>query len=190
MEIILLEKIGKLGNFGDIVNVKNGYGRNFLIPNNKAIRATDANKAAFASRKIEIEKEVAAKTSAALEVKAKIEGKNIVMIRQASEDGKLYGSVTSGDLVKELANLFQVSAAKTSITLDNQAKFLGAYTLNVNLYADVSAKLNLIVARTLEEAENTKNTLLAEKAKSSKKSTSASAENDSAPAETQENLAE
>jgi large subunit ribosomal protein L9 len=153
MEVILLEKSARLGNLGDIVKVKNGFARNFLIPQKKAIRATKENKDAFESRKIEIQKEMDVKIAQANQQKLLIDGKNLILIRQASDEGRLYGSVNSTVIANAISEEFQVKLSKASIILDEQIKYIGSYPIKAYIYADVIALIKVIVARSAEEAE-------------------------------------
>lgn len=153
MEVILLEKHAKLGGLGNVVRVKNGYARNFLIPQKKAIRATKENKEIFEARKATIQQEVDEKTSVAAAQREKLVGKHINIITQASDDGKLYGSVNPGTIVSTLNETFGLELAKANILMDDQIKFTGEYRVKVAFYVDVVAEIKVIVARSEEEAE-------------------------------------
>ncbi len=153
MEVILLEKHPRLGNLGDVANVKNGYARNYLIPNKKAIRATKENKEIFEARKADLLKETDFKIAAAKEQKLKFDNQTITVIMQASDDGKLYGSVNSNTIVTAVESELGLKISKPQITLDEQIKFVGSYIVKIALYADVSTKIRFIVARSPEEAE-------------------------------------
>lgn len=153
MEVILLEKHAKLGELGNIIRVKNGYARNFLIPQKKAIRATKENKEAFEARRASIQKEVEEKISAAVSQSEKIVGKHISIITQASDDGKLYGSVTPATIAAALNEDFGLELTKSNIVIDDQIKFTGEYKIKIAFYADVIANVKVIVARSAEEAE-------------------------------------
>ena len=152
MEVILLEKIGKLGHLGDKVNVKDGYARNFLIPSGKALRATKANMEIFEAKKAELAKvsEEAKKNAEALAVK--IKGKSFVVIRQAGDTGHLYGSVSTRDL----AGVLKASGADveyTKITIDTPIKEIGIYDVKVALHPEVVEVIKVNVARSEEEAK-------------------------------------
>lgn len=152
MEVILLEKIGKLGHLGDKVNVKDGYARNFLIPSGKALRATKANMEMFEAKKAELAKvsEEAKKNAEALAVK--IKGKSFVVIRQAGDTGHLYGSVSTRDLAGVLkANGADVEYTK--ITIDTPIKEIGIYDVKVALHPEVVEVIKVNVARSEEEAK-------------------------------------
>ena len=152
MEVILLEKIGKLGHLGDKVNVKDGYARNFLIPSGKALRATKANMEMFEAKKAELAKvsEEAKKNAEALAVK--IKGKSFVVIRQAGDTGHLYGSVSTRDL----AGVLKASGADveyTKITIDTPIKEIGIYEVKVALHPEIVDTVKINVARSEEEAK-------------------------------------
>lgn len=152
MEVILLEKIGKLGHLGDKVSVKDGYARNFLIPSGKALRATKANMEIFEAKKAELAKvsEEAKKNAEALAVK--IKGKSFVVIRQAGDTGHLYGSVSTRDLAGVLkANGADVEYTK--ITIDTPIKEIGIYDVKVALHPEVVEVIKVNVARSEEEAK-------------------------------------
>lgn len=152
MEVILLEKVGKLGHLGDVVKVKDGYARNFLIPSKKALRVTKANLEMFEKQKADLQtKNEAAKTSAKL-IADKIKGKSFVVIRQAGDTGHLYGSVSTRDL----ANVLKENGANidyTKITIDTPIKELGIYEVKVALHPEVVEVVKVNVARSEEEAK-------------------------------------
>jgi large subunit ribosomal protein L9 len=152
MEIILLERVAKLGQMGEIVRVRDGYGRNFLLPRGKALRATAANKQRFADQRAQLEtRNLTAKNEAAA-VAEKLDGTSYVLIRQAGESGSLYGSVSARDIGAALASEgFTVD--KGQIVINAPIKTLGLYTLNVVLHPEVDAKIIVNVARSAEEAE-------------------------------------
>jgi len=153
MEVILLENHSKLGNLGDVVSVKGGYARNYLLPNNMAVRATSENRAYFEKQKSVLEKEQQKKYSEAEKLKDQINGKDIVLIRQASDDGKLYGSVNSSNLAHAILSSYGLEVSKSNIVLNDQVKYTGKYSVQVIFTSSVSAKVNLIVARSEEEAQ-------------------------------------
>jgi len=152
MDIILLERIEKLGAIGDVVKVKNGYARNFLLPNGKALRANDANRQVFESNRARIESQNAERRSVA-ETDAKgIEGATIQLIRQASNTGQLYGSVSARDLAEALeADGHKI--AKNQIVLDRPIKAIGVQDVKLALHPEVSVVIHVNVARSPEEAE-------------------------------------
>jgi large subunit ribosomal protein L9 len=155
MQVILLERLGRLGKVGDVVNVKDGYARNFLIPQGKVLRATNENKKSFEARRSEIEKENADKRAIAEKEAVKIEGKFVVITRQAGDDGRLYGSVTSRDIA-EAANAMGLKIERTQIALQNPIKAIGVYPQKIVLHAEVSTNINVNIARSAEEAEAAK----------------------------------
>ena len=151
MEIILLEHVEKLGKMGDIVNVKSGYARNYLLPQNKALRATDANKAVFEKQKAELEARNKALFDEASKKAEALSGFSAVLIRQAAETGQLYGSVTIRDIaaaVKEAG--FNIE--RRCVYLEKPIKDLGVYEVKLNLHPEVSQSILVNVARTDDEA--------------------------------------
>jgi len=150
MEVILLEKIGRLGSMGDVVKVKNGYGRNFLIPQKKALRATEGNRKVFEARRAEIEKSNATARSAAEKEAKKFEKLSVTIVRQASEDGKLYGSVTSRDVAQALADQGHKIDRKFVI-LNTAIKNTGAFTAQVSLHPEVTVDIGVAVVRNESE---------------------------------------
>lgn len=153
MEVILLEPIKKLGNTGDKVIVKNGFARNYLIPRGVALRADKENLAVYESRKAEIEKVNAGKKAAAEATAKKLVGAKVTVLRQAAEDGRLYGAVS----VKEIADQLEAKGFEVDskvIELINPIKAVGIYKVRLSLYADVNADISVNVARTETEADN------------------------------------
>lgn len=152
MDVILLERIEKLGTIGDVVAVKNGYARNFLLPNGKALRANEANRKVFEANRERIEKENAERRSDAEKDAGKIDGVSVQLIRQASNTGQLYGSVSARDLVDALeAEGHKV--AKNQIVLDRPIKAIGMHDVKVALHPEVAVTVKVNVARSTEEAE-------------------------------------
>jgi large subunit ribosomal protein L9 len=152
MEVILLERIEKLGAIGDVVKVKNGYARNFLLPNGKALRANESNRKVFESNRERIEATNAERRSAA-EVDSKgIDGITVQLIRQASNTGQLYGSVSARDLA-ELLETEGHKLAKNQIVLDRPIKTIGLQDVRIALHPEVSVTIHVNVARSPEEAE-------------------------------------
>jgi large subunit ribosomal protein L9 len=152
MDVILLERVEKLGAIGDVVKVKDGYARNFLLPNKKALRSNDANRKVFESNRAKIESDNASRRSDA-ETEAKtFNDATVTLIRQASNTGQLYGSVAVRDLVDALvADGHKVG--KSAIVLDKPIKAIGVYTVKVSLHPEVSVAVKVNVARSPEEAE-------------------------------------
>lgn len=151
MEVILLERIARLGGMGDIVKVRDGYGRNFLIPMKKALRATAENKKVFEERRHIIEEQNKKSREAAEVVAKKLEGVKLTVVRQASQEGKLYGSVTIRDIADALkAQGFEI--ANSQIVLSSIIKNTGEYPVRVNLHAEVTTNVPLTVARIESEA--------------------------------------
>jgi large subunit ribosomal protein L9 len=152
MEVILLERIGKLGQMGDVVRVKDGYARNFLLPRGKALRATADNKSKFEGMKGELQQKSLELKGVAGEVAAKINGKNYVVIRQASESGQLYGSVSSRDIAA-LINAEGAQVNRTDVVLNAPIKSIGQYKVPLSLHPDVEVGITVTVARSEAEAE-------------------------------------
>jgi large subunit ribosomal protein L9 len=151
MDVILLERIGKLGHMGEVVKVKDGYARNFLLPNAKALRATANNKAKFERDRTMLEaKNAATKALAETEAKA-IEGKSFIIIRQAGESGQLYGSVSSRDIA-EAASEAGSTVNRNHIHIEAPIKSIGVYTVQVGLHPEVSVPVTVNVARSADEA--------------------------------------
>lgn len=152
MQVILLERIERLGKIGDEVRVKNGFGRNFLIPQGKALVANDRNRKRFEHEREAIEARNAAARDAAITDAEKLEGAVFVLIRQAGETGQLYGSVSARD-VAEAAEAAGHQVPRNSVRLDKPIKSIGIYDVSVRLHAEVAVKVQVNVARSNEEAE-------------------------------------
>ncbi|KHK91760.1 50S ribosomal protein L9 [Novosphingobium malaysiense] len=152
MDIILLERVEKLGAIGDVVSVKDGYARNYLLPNKKALRANERNKKVFEANRAKIEAENAEKRSAAESHSSNVEGKQVVLIRASSNSGQLYGSVSVRDIVEAL-NEQGADVAKQMIVLERPIKTLGVFDVRVNLHPEVSVNVQVNVARSPDEAE-------------------------------------
>ena len=152
MEVVLLERIEKLGQMGDVVSVKDGYARNFLLPQEKALRATKANLARFETERAQLEARNLELKKEAEAVAEKLDGQQFVVIRQASEAGSLYGSVAARD-VAEVATEGGFTVERRQIVLDKPVKELGLHTMKVVLHPEVSAEITINVARSEEEAE-------------------------------------
>jgi len=152
MQVILLERIEKLGSIGDEVKVKDGYARNFLLPRGKALRANQANRKVFEANRSRIESQNAERRTAAEADSKTLEGVSILLIRQASNTGQLYGSVSARDLAEALeADGHKV--AKNQIVLDRPIKAIGVQEVKVALHPEVSVTIRVNVARSPEEAE-------------------------------------
>lgn len=149
MDVILLERISRLGSVGDVVKVKNGFARNFLLPQKKALRATDDNKKVFEGRRAALEKQNAESRIAAEKIAATMGNLSVSIIRQASEDGKLYGSVAARDVEVALAEAGQ-RIERRFIDLTTAIKSLGVYEAIVNLHPEVQVKVKVQVARNAE----------------------------------------
>ena len=152
MQVILLERIGRLGQMGDVVNVKNGYARNFLLPQKKALRATEENLARFEGQRAQLEARDLELKKEAEAVAGKLEGKSFLAIRQAGDTGQLYGSVTSRDLA-EVITAGGFSVDRRQIVLDKPIKTLGVHATRIALHPEVVVQVNLNVARSEDEAE-------------------------------------
>jgi len=152
MDVILLERVEKLGAIGDVVSVKNGFARNYLLPNKKALRANEANKKVFEANRANIEAENAARRSDAEKASKGVEGKTVILIRQASNTGQLYGSVSARDLSEALTEA-GAKVAKSEIVLGKPIKTIGLFDVRVQLHAEVAVTVKVNVARSPEEAE-------------------------------------
>jgi large subunit ribosomal protein L9 len=155
MEVILLERVAKLGQMGEVVRVKDGFARNFLLPRGKALRATKDNRAKFDTMKADLEARNLQAKGEAEKVGSKIEGRDVVVLRQASETGQLYGSVSSRDLV----GLFEaegINVNRNQILLDMPIKAIGQHKISIALHPEVEVGVTVTVARNAEEAERIK----------------------------------
>ncbi len=151
MQVILLERVGRLGGIGDEVRVRNGFARNFLLPQGKALRATDANRKKFESQRGQIEARNAEARAAATSLAGGIEGKTVVIIRQAGETGQLYGSVSSRDIAEALTAA-GTSVARSQVDLTRPIKTVGLHQVTIRLHAEVASKVSVNVARSDDEA--------------------------------------
>jgi len=152
MEVILLERVAKLGQMGDVVRVRDGYGRNFLLARGKALRATEDNKKRFESQKLELETRNLELKAEADSVAEHLDGQSVVILRQSGESGVLYGSVSPRDVADALAaEGFKV--ARGQVTLNHPIKTLGLHTVPVVLHPEVSVSVTVNVARSAEEAQ-------------------------------------
>ena len=152
MEVILLERVEKLGQIGDIVSVKNGFARNYLLPNKKALRANAANKKVFEANRAKIEADNASKRSDAEAASKGIDGKTVQLIRQASNTGQLYGSVSARDIVEALEGE-GAKVTKSQVVLDRPIKNIGVHDVKVALHPEVAVIIKVNVARSPEEAD-------------------------------------
>ncbi|WP_395539618.1 50S ribosomal protein L9 [Neotabrizicola sp. sgz301269] len=152
MQVILLQRVAKLGQMGEVVNVKDGYARNFLLPQGKALRANDANIKSFETRKAQLEATNLETRKEAETIAEKLDGQTFIVIRSASEAGALYGSVTARD-ASEAATAAGFTVARGQVEMDKPIKDLGIHTITVVLHPEVAAKVKLNVARSVEEAE-------------------------------------
>ena len=152
MEVILLERVGKLGQMGEVVRVKDGYARNFLLPQGKALRATKDNRAKFEGMKVQLEARNLEMKTEAEGIAGKLKGKSFVVQRQASESGQLFGSVSARDIASILVDGgFTVS--RSQIALHAPIKMIGMHTVPVALHPEVEITITMNVARNADEAE-------------------------------------
>ncbi len=152
MDVILLERVGRLGQMGDVVKVKDGYARNFLLPQGKALRATEANRQTFEGQRVQLEAKNLELKSEAEEIAGRLEGQSFVSIRQAGDTGQLYGSVSTRDIAEAItAGGFSVD--RRQVLLDRPIKTLGLHDIRVALHPEVTVKVAINVARSTDEAE-------------------------------------
>jgi large subunit ribosomal protein L9 len=152
MQVILLERIGRLGQMGDVVTVKDGFARNFLLPQGKALRATEANRKRFERDKAQLEaRDLELKTEAA-SVSSKLDGKSFIVIRQAGDSGQLYGSVSTRDIAAVITE-GGFSIERRQVLLDRPIKMLGVHELRIALHPEVVPHVTVNVARSPDEAE-------------------------------------
>jgi large subunit ribosomal protein L9 len=151
MEVILLERISRLGQMGDVVRVRDGYARNFLLAQGKALRATDTNRKQFDSQRTHLEARNLERKQEAEQVATKLDGKSFVVVRQAGETGQLYGSVSTRDLAEAIeAGGFSINRGQ--IALNTPIKTIGLHSVTVMLHPEVEAKITVNVARSEDEA--------------------------------------
>ena len=151
MDVILLERVAKLGQMGEIVHVKNGFARNFLLPQGKALRATDANKKQFESQKSQLEARNLERKKEADVVAEKLNGQSFIVVRQAGETGQLYGSVSSRD-ISDLVTEGGFSITRNQVVLEHPIKTIGLHEIAVALHPEVEATISINVARSADEA--------------------------------------
>lgn len=152
MKVVLLERVEKLGSIGDVVSVKDGFARNFLLPRNKALRATQANLKVFEGQRAQIEARNAEARAQAEKVGSKLEGTNYVLIRQAGESGQLYGSVSGRDVADAIA-AEGGRVDRSQVVLDRPIKTLGVHPVKLRLHAEVTVTVNVNIARSQDEAD-------------------------------------
>jgi large subunit ribosomal protein L9 len=152
MEVILLERVGKLGQMGDVVRVKDGFARNFLLPRGKALRASADNKARFEGMKADLEKRNLESKGEAGKLASKIDGKSYVVLRQASEAGQLFGSVTTRDIAR-LLNEDGAEVERAQVAINAPIKTIGQYKVPLALHPEIEVAVTVIVARSADEAE-------------------------------------
>ncbi|GGH04211.1 MAG TPA: 50S ribosomal protein L9 [Oceanicaulis sp.] len=152
MKVVLLERVEKLGTIGDVVSVRPGFARNFLLPQQKALRATEANMARFEREREILEKRNAERAAEARGQGSHLDGASFVLIRQASESGQLYGSVSTRDIA-DAASSDSLTVTRGMVDLNTPIKTLGVHTVRVVLHPEVIVEITINVARTPEEAE-------------------------------------
>ena len=152
MQVILLERISRLGQMGDTVKVKDGFARNFLLPQGKALRANEANKKKFEGQRAQLEARNLERKSEASQIAEKLDGKSFIVVRSAGETGQLYGSVSTRDIA-ELLTAEGFSVSRTQIELNQPIKTIGLTNVAIALHPEVEVTVTLNVARSAEEAE-------------------------------------
>jgi large subunit ribosomal protein L9 len=152
MEVILMERVAKLGHMGEVVRVKDGYARNFLLPSGKALRATEANKKKFESQRAQLEARNLEQKQEAEKVGAKVNGQSFVILRQAGESGQLYGSVSTRDIADVItAGGFTIN--RNQVVIQSPIKTLGLHNVPLHLHAEVDVSVTVNVARSADEAD-------------------------------------
>ena len=152
MEVILLERVAKLGHMGEVVRVKEGFARNFLLPRGKALRATADNRAKFEGMKADLEARNLKAKGEASQVAEKINGRNVVLLRQASETGQLFGSVSVRDVIASFES-DGVSFSRSQVLLDAPIKTIGQHKISIAVHPEVEVAVTVTVARSADEAE-------------------------------------
>jgi large subunit ribosomal protein L9 len=152
MQVVLLERVEKLGQIGDVVKVKDGFARNYLLPKKKALRATNANLAFFETQRTQLEARNLERRKEAEQVGEKLKGKIFVLLRQAGDRGQLYGSVSPRDIAEAITS-GGFSIARTQVPIDKAIKNIGLHEISVVLHPEVRVPVNINVARTEDEAE-------------------------------------
>ena len=151
MEVILLERVAKLGQMGEVVRVKDGFARNFLLPRHKALRATKDNREKFEGMKADLEARNLQAKGEASKVAEKIDGKNVIILRQASETGQLFGSVSVRDIIAALA-ADGVTVSRSQVLLDAPVKVIGQHKVDIAVHPEVEVGVTVTVARSADEA--------------------------------------
>jgi large subunit ribosomal protein L9 len=152
MEVILLERVEKLGAIGDVVKVKDGFARNYLLPNKKALRANENNRKLFEANRARIEEDNANRRTEAEQASSGVDGKTVQLIRQASNTGQLYGSVSARDIVEALEGV-GAKVTKSQVVLDRPIKAIGVHDVKIALHPEVAVTVKVNVARSPEEAD-------------------------------------
>lgn len=152
MEVILLERVAKLGQMGDVVRVKDGFARNFLLPRGKALRATNDNRTKFDGMKAELEARNLKAKGEATQVAEKIDGRNVVILRQASETGQLFGSVSVRDIMTSFES-DGITLSRSQVLLDHPIKTIGQHGVSIAVHPEVEVSVSVTVARSADEAE-------------------------------------
>jgi large subunit ribosomal protein L9 len=152
VDVILMERVGKLGHIGDTVRVKDGYARNFLLPRGKALRATEANKKKFEGRRADLEARNTELKRSASEVSDKLDGVTVVIVRQAGETGQLYGSVSARDIAEALTAA-KHKVERNHVAIQQPIKTLGMHKVPIHLHPEVESTVTVNVARSPEQAE-------------------------------------
>ncbi len=152
MEVILLERVAKLGQMGEVVRVKDGFARNFLLPRNKALRATADNRAKYEGMKADLEARNIKAKGEATKVAEKIDGRNVVILRQASETGQLFGSVSVRDIIASFES-DGVTISRSQVLLDHPIKAIGQHGVSIAVHPEVEVGVTVTVARSADEAE-------------------------------------
>lgn len=152
MKVILLERIARLGQMGDTVTVKDGYARNFLLPQGKALRANEANKKHFESQRAQLEARNLERKFEAEKVAERLDGKTFIVVRSAGETGQLYGSVSTRD-ISDIVTAEGFSIARNQVELNHPIKTIGMHVITVSLHPEVQVSITMNIARSAEEAE-------------------------------------
>ncbi|MFU0503426.1 50S ribosomal protein L9 [Pseudaminobacter sp. NGMCC 1.201702] len=152
MEVILLERIARLGHMGDVVKVKDGFGRNFLLPQGKALRANEANRKKFEGQRAQLEARNSERRTEAQEIAERLDGKTFIVVRSAGETGQLYGSVSTRDIA-EIITAEGFSVSRTQVELNHPIKTIGLTNVAISLHPEVEVTITLNIARTADEAE-------------------------------------
>ncbi len=155
MEVILLQRVGKLGQMGETVRVKDGFARNFLLPRGQALRATAENKKKFEGMRADLEKRNLEAKGDAGKLASKVDGKSFIVLRQASESGQLFGSVTTRDIARLIAE-DGAGIAKGQVAINAPIKSIGQYNVPIALHPEIEVSVTVIVARSADEAERIK----------------------------------